>query len=76
MAALRAPATLIDPLDYGRAPRPACPEHVVEMRAASTAEVIRYWRCPVPGCGFRSREVKGTRHATTYRIDGRSVRLG
>ncbi len=40
----------VNPLDFGRPPRPCCPVHGVEMRTNGTRPVKRYWQCPVPGC--------------------------
>lgn len=33
--------------------KPTCPKHEVECEHMGTQGVIRYWACPVEGCGFR-----------------------
>lgn len=59
-------AAAVNPLDYGRPPRPCCPEHAVEMTVASRQGRVRYHRCPVPGCEYRGKEVVGSRSVTVY----------
>jgi hypothetical protein len=49
----------VNPLDYGRPQRPCCDAHGVkiEMVPYSVGGVIRYWRCPVPGCPKRGQDL-------------------
>lgn len=36
--------------EYGKLPRPTCPEHGVMLVIRSTRPDVRYLYCPVPGC--------------------------
>jgi hypothetical protein len=48
----------INPLDYGRPPRPCCSRHGVEMHVKKTlpSGQTRECVCPVPGCGQKAYE--------------------
>lgn len=60
-------ASAVNPMDYGRPPRPCCPDHGVAMIATSLQGRVRYRKCPVPGCDYRAKEITGGTAAVVYR---------
>ena len=43
---------------YKTQPAPKCPVHGVLMFAETVTESIRYYRCPIPECDQRQKQVR------------------